>query len=115
MFPAGGISLWIAKGRRLPETRMKTRAALALLALLMSAVGGQAQVYKDLPGVVPSDATAEYSGKNATTCQLRVEVPSQDSSRWMPRNVYVCEKNGITSTGTRLPTSRERELRGWDW
>ncbi len=94
---------------------MKTRATLALLAILMSAPLGQAQVFKDLPGVVPSDATDEYSNKGAANCTQSVEVPRSTSSRWMPRDVYVCEKNGITSSSTRLPPSSIRALRGLNW
>ena len=94
---------------------MKTRATLALLAILMSAPLGQAQVFKDLPGVVPSDATEEYSNKDAPRCTQQVEVPSSDRTHWMPRDVYVCEKNGITSSSTRLPPSSIRALRGLNW
>ena len=93
---------------------MTIRAALALLALLLPLSVGQAQTFKDLPGVVPSDAREEYSG-SGTTCELQVSVPSSSSSRWMPRNIYVCEKNGVTTTGTQLPLSRERSMRGMDW
>ncbi|WP_411033922.1 hypothetical protein [Shinella sp. BYT-45] len=94
---------------------MKTRTVLALLAVLMSASAGQAQVFKDLPGVVPSDATEEYSGRDAVVCEQRVHVPRSSNSRWMPRNIYVCERNGITTSSTRLPPSSERALRGLDW
>ncbi len=94
---------------------MKTRAALALFSILMSAPMGQAQVFKDLPGVVASDATEEYSGGKAANCTQSVEVPHSTSSRWMPRDVYVCEQNGITSSSTRLPPSSIRALRGLNW
>ena len=94
---------------------MKTRAALAILAVLMSVSGGQAQAFKDLPGVVPSDATEEYSNRNTVVCEQRIEVPPSSRSNWMPRNVYVCEQNGVTSTGTHMPLSRERSMRGLDW
>ena len=94
---------------------MKTRAALALLAMLMSASVGQAQAFKDLPGVVASDATEEYSNKNTATCRQSVNVPRSTSSSWMPRDVYVCEQNGITSSSTRLPPSSIRALRGLNW
>ncbi len=94
---------------------MKTPAIFALLAILMSALPGQAQVFKDLPGVVASDATEEYSNRNAATCTQQVEVPHSTSSRWMPRDVYVCEQNGITSSSTRLPPSSIRALRGLNW
>ena len=94
---------------------MKTRATLALLAVLASACVGQAQVFKDLPGVVAADATEEYSGGKAANCTQSVEVPHSTSSRWMPRDVYVCEQNGITSSSTRLPPSSIRALRGLNW
>jgi hypothetical protein len=91
---------------------MKTRSALALLAVLLSAAGGHAQAFKDLPGVVRSDATEEYSGRDAVVCEQRVDVPRNSSSRWMPRNVYVCNDNGMTSSSTRLPPNSLRALRG---
>jgi hypothetical protein len=95
---------------------MIARTSLAVLAVLMSVSGGQAQAFKDLPGVVPSDATEEYSDKNPVVCELQVEVPpSSSNSRWMPRNVYVCKQNGVTFSGTRTPLSRERSLRGMTW
>ncbi len=94
---------------------MKTPAALALLTILTSALPGQAQVFKDLPGVVASDATEEYSNRNAATCTLQVDVPRSTSSRWMPRDVYVCEQNGMASSSTRLPPSSIRALRGLNW
>ena len=93
---------------------MKTRAALVLLAILAAASAVQAQSFKDLPGVVPSDATEEYSNKNGLNCTQKVEVPHGGSSRWMPRHVYVCEKNGITSSSTLPPPSSIRTLRGLD-
>ncbi|MBN9056595.1 MAG: hypothetical protein J0H80_23165 [Rhizobiales bacterium] len=94
---------------------MKTPAILALLAALLPAAAGQAQAFKDLPGVVPSDATEEYSNRNDANCTLSVEVPRSTSSRWMPRDVYVCEKNGIKSSSTRPPPSSIRALRGLNW
>lgn len=112
MSPAGGISLWIAKGRLQPDETMKTRATLALLALLLSAAGGQAQVFKDLPGVTPSDATDEYKSKGQVACEPTVGYSRDRDFRWMPRNMYVCERNGITASGTALPPSSVRALRG---
>jgi hypothetical protein len=103
------------KAGALPEKTMKIPAILALLAALLPAAAGQAQAFKDLPGVVPSDATEEYSNRNAMKCRQGVEVPRSTSSRWMPRNVYVCEENGITSSSTRLPPSSIRALRGLNW
>lgn len=91
---------------------MSTRATLALLALLASVSVGQAQVFKDLPGVVPSDATDEYKSSNTAVCQQKVDVPRDTDSRWMPRNVYVCETNGISASSTRLPPNSQRALRG---
>lgn len=91
---------------------MKTRATLALLAVLASAPFGHAQVFNDLPGVVPSDATDEYRSKGTAVCEQKVDVPRNDGSRWMPRNVYVCEQNGISASSTRLPPNSERALRG---
>ena len=114
MSSAGGTSLWIAKGRLRPGKTMKTRTALVLLAILVSAYTGQAQAFKDLPGVVPSDATEEYSNKDAPRCTQQVEVPSSDRTHWMPRSVYVCEKNGMTWSSTQPPPSSIRTLRGLD-
>lgn len=91
---------------------MKTRAALALIAILVFAPAVNAQAFKDLPGVVPSDATDEYRSKNNVVCEQQVDVPRSGGSRWMPRNVYVCDKNGISSSSTILPPSSERALRG---
>lgn len=91
---------------------MKTRIALAVLVVLTAPFGGHAQVFKDLPGVVPSDATEEYMNKGSVVCEQRLDVPRSTDSRWMPRNVYVCEDNGITSSSTRLPPSSVRALRG---
>ncbi|OJU84605.1 MAG: hypothetical protein BGO06_05510 [Shinella sp. 65-6] len=107
--------MWNAEGRPRPGKTMKTRAILAVLAILLSAPAGQAQAFKDLPGVVPSDATEEYSNRNDANCTLSVEVPRSTSSRWMPRDVYVCEKNGIKSSSTRPPPSSIRALRGLNW
>ena len=91
---------------------MKTRATLALLAVLASACVGQAQVFKDLPGVIPSDATDEYKNSNTAVCEQKVDVPRSTDSHWMPRNVYVCETNGISASSTRLPPNSQRALRG---
>ena len=70
--------------------------------------------FKDLPGVVPSDATEEYSNKDAPRCTQQVEVPSSDRTHWMPRSVYVCEKSGMTWSSTQPPPSSIRTLRGLD-
>ena len=94
---------------------MKTRAALALLALLMPAPMGHAQVFKDLPGVVASDAREEYAGKDAASCTKEVVTQRNGNTRWMPRDVYVCEQNGLTSSSTKLPPSSIRALRGLEY
>lgn len=115
MFAAGGISLWNAKGRPAPGKTMNKRPVLALLAILLPAASGQAQVFKDLPGVVASEASDEYSNKDAAACTRRVDVPRSSSSRWMPRDIYVCEQNGVSASSTRLPPSSIRVLRGLNW
>ena len=94
---------------------MKSRAALALLASLAFAPLAQAEAFKDLPGVVASDATEEYSSRGAADCTQKVHVPRNGSENWMPRDVYVCKQNGITSSSTRLPPSSIRALRGLNW
>ena len=91
---------------------MKTRTALALLAVLASATAGQAQVFKDLPGVTPSDATDEYKSRGQVVCEQTIGMTRDRDFRWMPRNMYVCEKNGVTASGSILPPSSVRALRG---
>ncbi|MCJ8054055.1 hypothetical protein GB928_007760 [Shinella curvata] len=91
---------------------MKTRATLFLLAFLASAAGAQAQAFKDLPGVAPSDATDEYRHSGRVVCEQTVGASRSRDNRWIPRNIYVCEQNGVTASGTYLPPSSIRALRG---
>jgi hypothetical protein len=91
---------------------MKIRAALVMIAVLASPPVVQAQVFENLPGVVPSDATDAYSSKGDVVCEQKVDVRPSGSRHWLPRDVYVCEKNGISSTSTALPPSSIRALRG---
>jgi hypothetical protein len=91
---------------------MKIRAALLLVSILAPVPAVQAQVFNDLPGVVASDATQAYSGKSPVVCEQQVDVRRSGSRHWLPRDVYVCEKNGISSSSTVLPPSSIRALRG---
>lgn len=91
---------------------MKTRMAPVLMAALLAASGAGAQVFKDLPGVVP---TEEYEHRDKPKCEASLEQREPTDSDWMPRTVYTCTQNGITSRSTRLPLSRDRAMRGLDW
>ncbi|UPA24902.1 hypothetical protein [Shinella oryzae] len=91
---------------------MKISAALVMIAVLASPPVAQAQVFENLPGVVPSDATDAYSNKGDIVCEQKVDVRRSGSRHWLPRDVYVCEKNGISSSSTVLPPSSIRALRG---
>jgi len=91
---------------------MKTRMALVLLAALLAASGAGAQVFKDLPGVVP---TEEYEHRGQPKCEASLEQRDASDSDWMPRTVYTCTQNGITARSTHMPLSRDRAMRGLDW
>jgi hypothetical protein len=91
---------------------MKTRMALVLMAALLAASGAGAQVFKDLPGVVP---TEEYEQRDQMKCEASLERPDLYGSDRMPRTIYTCTQNGITTSSTRMPLSRDRAMRGLDW
>jgi hypothetical protein len=99
-------------GRR-PEETMKIRLALAALTLLFAPAAVQAQVFHDLPGVV---TTQEHEAEERVDCTPRYIPPPENSTKqhW-GRTVYDCTRSGVTSTGSGMPLSRERDLRGLDW
>jgi hypothetical protein len=92
---------------------MMIRWAVAAVILLMSVPASQAQVYRDLPGVVTNE---EHEAEPQVACVPRyVPPPENSTSRHYGRTVYDCTRNGVTTTGSRMPPSRERQLRGLGW
>jgi len=91
---------------------MMIRLALAALTLLC-VPAAQAQVFHDLPGVI---TTQEHEAEAQVTCEPRfVPAPENSTKRHYGRTVYDCTQNGVTSTGSFMPPSRERQLRGLEW
>ncbi|ANH02820.1 MULTISPECIES: hypothetical protein [Shinella] len=84
----------------------------ALTALLFAPVAG-AQVFHDLPGVV---TTEEHEAEDQVFCAPHyIPAPENSTKRHWGRTVYNCTRGGVTSSGSNLPLSRERSLRGYDW
>ncbi|MEW9616679.1 hypothetical protein AB3G45_22985 [Shinella sp. S4-D37] len=92
---------------------MTKRLILAALAGLLFAPAAGAQVFHDLPGVV---TTQEHEAEDPVTCESRYIPPPENSTkRQWGHTVYSCRQGGVTSSGSYLPLSRERSLRGYDW
>lgn len=92
---------------------MKIRLALVALTLLLAPAAAQAQVFHDLPGVV---TTQEHEAEEQVVCEPRfVPAPENSTKRHYGRTVYNCTRSGVTTTGSGMPLSRERNLRGLDW
>lgn len=92
---------------------MMIRLAFAALTLLLSVPAAQAQVFHDLPGVI---TTQEHEAEEQVTCAPRFEpAPENSTQRHYGRTVYDCTRNGVTTTGSGMPSSRERQSRGLDW
>jgi hypothetical protein len=107
------------KDRLRPEETMNIRpapaapAALAILALLLCVPAARAQVFHDLPGVISIE---EHEAEEQVVCQPRYEPAPENSTRQrFGKTVYDCTRSGVTVTGSGMPLSRERELRGLDW
>jgi hypothetical protein len=92
---------------------MTKRLAFAALTLLLLAPAAGAQVFHDLPGVV---TTQEYQTEPQVVCAPDDTEPRERTTRQLwGRTVYSCTQGGVTSRGSNLPPSRERDLRGYDW
>jgi len=92
---------------------MTKRLALAALMILPLAPAAGAQVFHDLPGVV---TTQEHEAQDPVVCEPHYIPPPENSTkRHWGRTVYTCTRNGVTSSGSTMPLSRERSLRGYDW
>ncbi|MGE7370171.1 hypothetical protein ACQKKX_14055 [Neorhizobium sp. NPDC001467] len=91
-------------------------AMLLVLGPAVASAQDHAPVFKDLPGVVPekSRVTTDQAGEDGTTrCESGVGYVRnyrgwrQDGfGRDFPTQVYRCESNGVTYTGTDLPPNR---------
>ena len=84
--------------------------ALAQAAGIDFSKAGRDEVFKDLPGVVTPEEDA--ARRNPSMVCVEKVVPRQ-SRRWGdPQIVYSCTQGSLTFESNRMPTSRERQLRG---
>jgi len=90
---------------------------LVMVAVLLPALAfaqDRAPIFKDLPGVVPekSRVTADNGPDESTRCETGVAYMRNYGAdrdvfgRGFPTQVYRCESNGVTYTGTDLPPNR---------
>jgi hypothetical protein len=97
----------------LPKDDMTKRLVLAALAAMLLTPVASAQVFHDLPGVV---TTEQDEAEEAVSCSPHYVPPPENSTkRQWGHTVYNCTRGGVTSSGSYLPLSRERSLRGYDW
>jgi hypothetical protein len=90
---------------------MTKRLLLAAFAALLLAPASGAQVFHDLPGVV----TTEEAEEPVSCSPHYIPPPENSTKRHWGHTVYNCTRGGVSSSGTYLPLSRERSLRGYDW